>query len=209
MARRLKAMHQTKYTNGFSVTLHHNSLLEPLSWRKASNIFVCSMGDLFHENVPFDFIDQVMATIVKTPKHRYQILTKRAERMAEYFTTRSIPQNVWLGVTVEAQDTIYRIDFLRGLNATVKFLSCEPLLEDLGEVDLSGIDWVIVGGESGPQARAMQKSWVLNLMRQVYEYDGKFFFKQWGTWGADGIKRSKHANGKMLDGKVIQEMPLR
>ena len=127
--------------------------------------------------------------------------------MAEYFAVRDIPVNVWLGVTVEAKDSRFRIDCLRKLQATVKFLSCEPLLEDLGELNLDGIDWVIVGGESGPQARPMQESWVLNVRRQVEEQGVRFFFKQWGTWGADGIKRNKHANGKLLKGEIIQEMP--
>ena len=196
MSRRLKAMGQAKYSNGFKVTLHEQCLDEPLTWRGAHNIFVCSMSDIFHEEVPFDFVDKMFDIIKRTPRHRYQILTKRAERMAEYFATRSIPENVWLGVTVEAQSSRFRIDRLRNLSASVKFLSCEPLVEDLGEIDLTGIDWVIVGGESGPKARPMQESWALNIRRQVEEQGARFFFKQWGTWGADGIKRNKHANGK-------------
>ena len=207
MARRLKAMGQTKYANGFQVTLHNHCLKEPFEWKGSHNIFVCSMGDLFHEDVPFDFIDKVFDTITRTPQHRYQVLTKRAERMAEYFVTRSIPNNVWLGVTVEAQSSRFRIDCLRDLSASVKFLSCEPVVEDLGELDLTGIDWVIVGGESGPKARPMQESWALNIRRQVETQGARFFFKQWGTWGADGIKRNKHANGKLLNGEVNQEMP--
>ena len=207
MSRRLKAMGQAKYSNGFKVTLHEQCLDEPLTWRGAHNIFVCSMSDIFHEEVPFDFVDKMFDIIKRTPRHRYQILTKRAERMAEYFATRSIPENVWLGVTVEAQSSRFRIDRLRNLSASVKFLSCEPLVEDLGEIDLTGIDWVIVGGESGPKARPMQESWALNIRRQVEEQGARFFFKQWGTWGADGIKRNKHANGKLLKGEVIQEMP--
>ena len=127
--------------------------------------------------------------------------------MAEYFATRNIPINIWLGVTVEAKKSRFRIDCLRNLQATVKFLSCEPLVEDLGELDLDGIDWVIVGGESGPQARPMKESWALNIRKQVEEQGIRFFFKQWGTWGADGIKRNKHANGKLLKGEMIQEMP--
>ena len=157
MSRRLKAMGQAKYSNGFKVTLHEQCLDEPLTWRGAHNIFVCSMSDIFHEEVPFDFVDKMFDIIKRTPRHRYQILTKRAERMAEYFATRSIPENVWLGVTVEAQSSRFRIDRLRNLSASVKFLSCEPLVEDLGEIDLTGIDWVIVGGESGPKARPMQE----------------------------------------------------
>lgn len=207
MARRLKAMGQERYANGFIVTLHERCLNEPLTWRGNHNIFVCSMSDIFHENVPFEFIDKMFDVIKSTPQHRYQILTKRAERMAEYFTTRSIPDNVWLGVTVEAQSSRFRIDYLRNLPASVKFLSCEPLVEDLGELDLTGIDWVIVGGESGPQARPMKEEWALNIMKQVEAQGARFFFKQWGTWGADGIKRNKHANGKLLKGEIIQEMP--
>jgi protein gp37 len=207
MARRLKAMGQDKYANGFTVTLHERCLNEPLSWKGNHNIFVCSMSDIFHEDVPFDFVDKMFDIIRRTPQHRYQILTKRAERMAEYFETRSVPNNVWLGVTVEAQSSRFRIDYLRNLPASVKFLSCEPLVEDLGELDLTGIDWVIVGGESGPQARPMKEKWALNIMKQVEAQDARFFFKQWGTWGADGIKRNKHANGKLLKGEIIQEMP--
>lgn len=207
MARRLKAMGQEKYANGFAVTLHERCLNEPLTWRGNHNIFVCSMSDIFHEEVPFDFVDNMFNIIKSTPQHRYQILTKRAERMAEYFETRSVPNNVWLGVTVEAQSSRFRIDYLRNLPASVKFLSCEPLVEDLGELDLIGIDWVIVGGESGPQARPMKEEWALNIMKQVEVQGARFFFKQWGTWGADGIKRNKHANGKLLKGEIIQEMP--
>ena len=207
MSRRLKAMGQETYANGFKVTLHERCLKEPLSWKGNHNIFVCSMSDIFHEEVPFEFIDKMFAVIERTSQHRYQILTKRAERMAEYFASRNVPTNVWLGVTVEAQSSRFRIDFLRDLPATVKFLSCEPLVEDLGELNLTGIDWVIVGGESGPQARPMQESWALNIKNKVEEQGARFFFKQWGTWGADGIKRNKHANGKLLKGEIIQEMP--
>ncbi len=196
-----------KYSNGFEVTLHVDCIPEPLNWKKGHNIFVCSMSDIFHENVPFDFVDRMFDVIRATPQHRYQILTKRAERLAEYFLLREVPENVWLGVTVEAQSTKFRIDLIRHLNASVKFLSCEPLLEDLGELDLTGIDWVIVGGESGPKARPMQEEWVMNIRKQVEEQGSKFFFKQWGTWGVDGVKRNKHANGKELQGRVIQEMP--
>lgn len=208
MSRRLKAMGQAKYSNGFKVTLHEQCLDEPLTWRGAHNIFVCSMSDIFHEEVPFDFVDKMFDIIKLSPQHRYQILTKRADRMAEYFATRSIPENVWLGVTVEVQSSRFRIDCLRNLPASVKFLSCEPLVEDLGILDLTGIDWIIVGGESGPKARPMQEAWVLNIRRQVEEQGARFFFKQWGTWGSDGIKRNKHANGKLLKGEIIQEMPV-
>lgn len=207
MARRLKAMGQTKYNNGFQVTTHNECLKEPLSWNKPQMIFVCSMGDLFHEQVSDAFIDKVMETIEKTPQHRYQLLTKRAERMALYFSNHSIPHNAWIGVTVECKSSIKRIDFIRNINATVRFLSCEPLVEDLGNMDLTGINWIIVGGESGMQARPMKMEWALNVKRQAENLNIPFFFKQWGTWGADGIKRNKHANGKLLEGKIIQELP--
>lgn len=207
MAQRLKAMRLEKYRNGFELTLHEDNLEEPLSWKKAHNIFVCSMSDLFHENVPFEFVDRIMDTIKRTPQHRYQILTKRSERMKEYFQTREIPKNVWLGVTVECESSKIRIDHLRNLKATVKFLSCEPLIENLGELNLDGIDWIIVGGESGSKARPMKLEWVINIKQQVEQQGAAFFFKQWGTWGSDGIKRNKHANGKTLQGEIIQQMP--
>lgn len=207
MARRLKAMGQTKYNNGFQVTTHKECLKEPLSWNKPQMIFVCSMGDLFHEQVSDAFIDKVMETIEKTPQHRYQLLTKRAERMALYFSNHPIPHNAWIGVTVECKSSIKRIDFIRNINASVRFLSCEPLVEDLGNMDLTGINWIIVGGESGMQARPMKMEWALNVKRQAEKLNIPFFFKQWGTWGADGIKRNKHANGKLLEGKIIQELP--
>ena len=207
MARRLCAMHTEKYANGFKVTMHEDSLREPFTWYQPSTIFVCSMGDLFHADVSFEFVDKVMDVIRRTPKHKYQILTKRAERMSEYFATRPIPGNAWLGVTVEVERTKFRIDLLRNLNAKVKFLSCEPLLSDLGTMDLTGIDWVVVGGESGTSARPMKEDWVLNIKNQADQAKVPFFFKQWGTWGQDGIKRNKKANGKLLQGKVVQNMP--
>lgn len=207
MARRLKGMGQMKYLNAFKLTLHPEDLNEPRKWKKAHNIFVCSMGDLFHEEVPFGFIDKVMETIRKTPWHRYQILTKRAERMNEYFLSHEIPSNAWLGVTVEVMRTKSRIDYLRDLPASVRFLSCEPLLEDLGQMDLRGIDWIIVGGESGVKARPMKEEWALNIKRQADELGISFFFKQWGTWGQDGVKRNKHDNGKLLQGEILQQMP--
>ena len=127
--------------------------------------------------------------------------------MVEYFTTRDVPKTVWLGVTVECQLSKSRIDNLRKLKASVKFLSCEPLIEDLGKVNLDGIDWIIVGGESGPKARPMKPEWVVNIKQQVELQGAAFFFKQWGTWGSDGVKRNKHANGKLLQGEIIQQMP--
>ena len=207
MARRLTSMGMPKYVNGFVPTIHPESLDEPRQWKHGCTIFVCSMSDLFHSDVPFEFIDRVMLTITETPQHRYQLLTKRAERMAEYFATREVPRNAWLGVTVECNSTKPRMDALRAIQTqSVKFLSCQPLLEDLGEMDLTGIDWIIVGGESGPLARPMQPQWVRNLRDQAQAQHTAFFFKQWGTYGADGVKRSKHANGKLLDDKVVQQM---
>jgi protein gp37 len=196
-----------KYANGFTPTLHDDTLSEPLKWKQPHTIFICSMADLFHEVVPFCFVDKVMDTIRQTPRHRYQILTKRANRMAEYFAQTAVPKNVWLGVTVETASEKPRIDYLRRLQASVRFLSCEPLVQDLGEVDLTDIDWVIVGGESGVKARPMEPDWVRSILRQTKEQGAAFFFKQWGTWGADGVKRNKKANGKVLDGRIIQMMP--
>ena len=207
MARRLKAMGNYKYRNGFHVTLQEDSLNEPLCWKKPSLVFVCSMGDLFHDKVPNAYIDKVIDIIRKTPQHTYQLLTKRAERMAEYFENHIVPKNVWLGVTVENQKARYRIDYLRKLKAKVKFLSCEPLIEDLNELDLQNINWIIVGGESGPMARPMKEDWVLNIQVQASKNAIPFFFKQWGTWSKDGIKGNKKKNGKLLQGKVVQQMP--
>jgi protein gp37 len=207
MAFRLQAMRQTKYKNGFRLTLHEEILGEPLTWKTSHTIFVCSMSDLFHEKVPDSFLDKVMRTINRTPHHRYQLLTKRAKRMAEYFSKHPIPPNAWLGVTVENEKAKERIGYLRKLDAAVCFLSCEPLLEDLGILDLKGIHWVIVGGESGPCARPMKKEWVLGIKEQAEAQGADFFFKQWGTWGSDGIKRNKHANGKKLGGRIYQSMP--
>lgn len=207
MANRLKAMGVEKYANGFTPTLHEDTLFEPMKWVKPHTIFVCSMSDLFHETVPFDFVNSVMETITRTPQHRYQILTKRADRMSEYFADNSIPINVWLGVTIEAPTLKPRMEYLRGLNATIRFLSCEPLIDNLGDLDLTNIDWVIVGGESGVQARPMKPEWVRSILSQANEQGVAFFFKQWGTWGSDGVKRNKKANGKALDGEIIQMMP--
>jgi protein gp37 len=208
MARRLCAMGQEKYINGFRLTLHEDSLNEPLQWKKPHTIFVCSMSDLFHKDVPNSFIDNVLKTINLTPQHKYQLLTKRADRMFEYFQKREIPKNIWLGVTVENQISKNRIDYLRKLNATVLFLSCEPLLENLGTLNLENIDWVIVGGESGTSARPMKQEWIESIKEQAQKQNAIFYFKQWGTWGSDGVKRNKHENGKLLNGQIYQTMPI-
>lgn len=207
MARRLKAMGQKKYTNGFKLTVHEDDLNEPYKWKGSHNVFVCSMADLFHKEVPFEFIDKVMDVIRNTPQNRYQILTKRAERMEEYFRGRIVPDNAWLGVTVENQKTKYRVKCLSAIDAKIHFLSCEPLLENLGVLELDNIQWIIVGGESGTQARPMKEEWVLNIKQQACDNSIPFFFKQWGTWGQDGIKRNKKVNGKLLEGTICQEMP--
>lgn len=208
MARRLKAMNVEGYENGFEFQLVPSRLLDPYKRKKPTVYFVNSMSDIFHEKMPKEYLDQIFDVIENTPQHTYQILTKRAKAMAEYLTQRSIPKNIWLGVTVEnRKEGIPRIDYLRDMKASVKFLSVEPLLEDLGELNLEGIDWVIVGGESGVQARPMDKEWVLNIKQQCEKKNVAFFFKQWGTWGADKIKRNKKSNGKEIDGQVWQEFP--
>lgn len=209
MARRLQAMGMKGYEDGFKLTLQPQRLLEPLQNKKPTMYFVNSMSDLFHEKVPFDFIDSVFDTIKKSHWHKFQVLTKRANIMAEYFKSREVPENVWLGVTVEnKKEGLPRIDFLKSIqNVTIKFLSIEPLLEDLGQVDFSGIDWIIVGGESGLQARPMKKEWAINIRNQCEEQDIAFYFKQWGTWGEDMKKRSKKENGHLLDNETYREMP--
>lgn len=199
MARRLKAMGATGYEHGFKLTLQPDRLRQPLARRKATTWFVNSMSDLFHMDISDSYIDEVFGVIQDTPQHTYQILTKRSERLPIYFATRSVPANVWLGVSVEnRKHGKPRIDHLRGIDARVRFLSVEPLLEDLGLLDLRSIHWVIVGGESGPRARPMKPEWARNVQRQCELGGIAYFFKQWGTWGADGRKRTKHANGRQL-----------
>lgn len=207
MAKRLQAMGIDKYKDGFKIRVHKDILNEPMNWKKPQLIFVNSMSDTFHEDISFNDIDKIMNTISKTPYHQYQILTKRAERMEEFFINRNIPENIWLGVTVESRETLFRINHLRNINAKIRFVSCEPLLEDLGLINLSKIDWIIVGGESGQSARPMKSEWVLNIQQQCNVGNKAFFFKQWGTWGSDGVKRSKKVNGNKLLGKIYCEQP--
>jgi len=180
MARRLKAMGQKNYVNGFKVTLHPHALNLPMKWKKPQTIFVNSMSDLFHDDIPLDFIRQVFEVMGQAYWHRFQVLTKRAERLAEFADLLNWPENVWMGVTVEKRPNLNRIDYLRKISATVRFLSLEPLLGPLPNMDLSNIDWVIVGGESGPSARPMDEKWVLNIQKQCRKADVSFFFKQWG-----------------------------
>ena len=155
----------------------------------------------------YTFLNSILQVIKQTPYHQYQILTKRPKRMREYFLQNEIPSNVWLGTTIESCRVKERIDLIRDLKANVKWLSCEPLISDLGELDLSEIDWVIVGGESGFNARAMKEPWVLNIKKQCEEQKVAFFFKQWGTWGSDGVRRNKKENGALLDNKFYREYP--
>jgi len=209
MARRLKAMGVKGYENGFQLTLIPERLDEPIKRRQPTIYFVNSMSDLFHEQIPDSYLQQVLTVIRKTPQHTYQILTKRAERMAEFFQGQTIPNNVWLGVTVENRaHGLPRIDYLRKISSSVRFISAEPLLEDLGAVDLTGIHWVIVGGESGPKARPMKQEWVLNIKDQCENQGAAFFFKQWGGWGVDGKKRGKKHNGRLLNGRTWDAVPI-
>lgn len=209
MAKRLNAMGTPGYENGFALTLLPERLNDPLRRKKPTVYFVNSMSDLFHDRIPNSFIEQVFAVIEQTPHHTYQILTKRAARMARFFRTRAVPANAWLGVSVENWEYgVPRIDYLRTVPARIRFLSVEPLLSDVGELDLSDIHWVIVGGESGPKARPMKMEWVESVRVQCQEQDVAFFFKQWGGWGADGQKRAKAANGRELNGRTWDEMPI-
>lgn len=208
MAKRLKAMRANGYENGFSLSLMMNRLEQPLKRKKPTIYFVNSMSDLFHENIPVEFIDKVFSVISRTPQHTYQILTKRSSIMKNYFITRPVPSNVWLGVTVEdIEHGIPRIIDLQTIKAKIRFLSCEPLLENLGAFDLTNIHWVIVGGESGKNARPMNEEWVISIRNQCQHSGAAFFFKQWGTWGNDGIKRNKRNNGKFLEGKICNNYP--
>ncbi|WP_026688093.1 DUF5131 family protein [Azovibrio restrictus] len=208
MAQRLQAMGTHGYENGFKLTLLPSRLQEPLQRKKKTVYFVNSMSDVFHEDVPFEYIDQIFESIAKTPQHTYQILTKRADRMAQYFINRPVPDNAWLGVSVEDREYgVPRIALLRQVSAKIRFLSVEPLLEDLGDLDLTDIHWVIVGGESGSKARPMQKEWVEDIRIQCEEANVAFFFKQWGGWGADGKKRAKRYNGRELNGRTWDQMP--
>ena len=200
LALRLQAMGNPKYRNGFKLTLHPQSLKEPLSWKKPHMIFVPSMGDLFHEDVPVEFIKKVFDTMNKAYWHIFQVLTKRAERLAEVAKELPWPPNVWAGVTVESVKYTYRISLLRKVPAKIRFLSLEPLLSDMPSLDLTGINWVIVGGESGPGARPMQPVWVRHVRDQCKMQGVKFFFKQWG-----GVRRRK--SGRIFEGRTWNEMP--
>ncbi len=201
LAHRLKLMGQEKYANGFSLTLHPEVVTDPYSWKKPRIVFVDSMSDLFHEEIPLDFIKSIFKVMLNTPQHTYQILTKRAEKLHELSDQLSWPNNVWMGVTVETSEYRSRIDLLRQVPAKTRFLSLEPLLEPIKGIDLNDISWVIVGGESGPHARPMEKDWVRSIQTQCSVARVPFFFKQWG-----GINKKRA--GRALDGRKYDEMPL-
>lgn len=207
MAKRLQAMKLADYKDAFKFKMIPDRLDTPLKIKKPTKFFVNSMSDLFHEEMSFDFLDRVFDTIRRTPQHTYQVLTKREKVLELYFQNRKVPNNVWLGVTVEIKAKKNRIDVLRNIDAKIRFLSVEPLLENLGKVDLKNIHWVIVGGESGHKARPMKSEWAIDIQKQCDEQGVSFFFKQWGVWGADGVKRSKKANGRILLGKEWNEKP--
>jgi protein gp37 len=198
LAKRLQAMGQPNYANGFQVTLHEHMLGAPMGWNKPQMVFVNSMSDLFHDKVPFTFIDKVFKVMSVANQHRYQVLTKRSERLAELASSLSWTPNIWQGVTVENADYAFRVDHLRQVPAAVKFLSLEPLLGPIPGLNLEGIDWVIVGGESGPGARPMLSEWVLDLRDQCQRARVPFFFKQWG--GTNKKKAGRLLNGRTYDG---------
>lgn len=200
LAVRLQAMGQPNYVNGFELTMHEHALELPLRWKKPQTIFVNSMSDLFQEHVPIEFIQKVFDVMKRAYWHRFQILTKRSERLLELSSQLPWTPNIWMGVSVENEDYTFRIDHLRKTEAKIKFLSLEPLLGPLHNLNLKKIDWVIVGGESGPGARPMLESWVVDIHRQCQKTEVPFFFKQWGG-------RNKKKMGRTLDGRTWDEMP--
>jgi protein gp37 len=202
LSARLKAMGQKKYANGFKLTLHPGTLDLPLRWKEPQMIFVNSMSDLFHQSVPFEYIQRVFATMREASWHQFQILTKRSGRLLAYSDEIDWPPNVWMGVSVESQPYARRIDHLRKTGARIKFLSLEPLLGPLEDLDLAGIDWVIVGGESGPGARPMEARWVTSIRNQCDQMNVPFFFKQWG-----GVQKKR--TDRTLDGRTHDALPRR
>ena len=202
MAKRLQAMGQPNYRDGFAVRTHEHMLRLPYSWSKPRMVFVNSMGDLFHEEVPIEFVQQVFRVMRETPRHTYQLLTKRADRLALVAPMLDWPDNVWMGVTVEDNAHLTRIERLREVPAAVRFLSIEPLLGSLPDLCLSGIDWVIVGGESGPGARPVESEWVVAIRDTCVKSGVPFFFKQWG-----GVR--KKAAGRVLEDRIWNQMPVR
>jgi len=201
MAKRLQAMGQPNYINGFKPAIHENVLEYPLQWKKPQNIFVNSMSDLFHDKVPLRFIKRVFEVMATAHWHRFQVLTKRSERLLELNSKFDWTDNIWMGVSIENEKYKYRIDHLRQTDAEVKFLSIEPLIGPVGKLDLKKIDWVIVGGESGPKARPMDKDWVVDIRNQCLKAKVPFFFKQWG-----GVNKKKA--GRLLEDRTWDEMPI-
>ncbi len=200
MSARLKAMHSSNYQNGFEVTCHSHALSTPLSWKTPRMVFVNSMSDIFHESVPDSFIKDIFNTMNMSTHHTYQLLTKRPERLAAIDKIIKWQDHIWMGVTVESGRYKDRVDYLRSCKAKNKFLSIEPLIDRVGEIDLDGIDWVIVGGESGPGSRLMKEEWVVEIRDQCLDSSTPFFFKQWG-----GVNKKKA--GRLLNGKLWDEYP--
>ncbi len=202
MAERLQAMGQANYRNGFELTLQPQMLDLPLQWKRPQSIFVNSMSDLFHKDVPLDYIQRVFDVMRRASWHRFQVLTKRADRLAELDPHLEWSDNVWMGVSVENSKHVDRIDDLRRTDARIKFLSLEPLIGPLPNLNLQGIDWAIVGGESGPKARPVQAAWILDIRDQCQRAGVAFFFKQWGG-------KNKKKSGHLLEGRTWDEIPSR
>ena len=201
MSRRLKAMGVNKYKNEFQLAIHPDTLSDPYSWRTPKIVFVNSMSDLFHEKVPLEFIQRVFKVMNDNPKHIFQVLTKRADRLMELSDQLTWTSNIWMGTSVENEKVLHRLEKLKSSHAKVKFLSCEPLIGPLPKLDLDQIDWVIVGGESGKgKIRPMKKPWVEDIQRQCEEQKVAFFFKQWGG-------KNKKKTGRLLNGRTYDEMP--
>ena len=201
MTKRLTAMGSDRYRNGFRVTLHPDSLDAPRKWKQSRIVFVNSMSDLFHDDIPLSYIQRVFNTMRDCPHHTFQVLTKRSERLAELAPRLPWPENVWMGVSVEDSRVIHRIADLQSVPAAVRFLSLEPLIGPLDDIPLNSIHWVIVGGESGPRARPMKKEWARSILRQCRTAGVPFFFKQWG-----GVR--KDLTGRTLNGRIYDEMPI-
>lgn len=200
MAKRLHGMGKPKYRNGFNVTCHPAELQTPATWRKQKMVFVCSMSDLFHQAVPDAFIHQIFQVMNQCPHHTFQVLTKRAKRLAELATTLPWSKNIWAGVTIEADAYVRRADLLKEVPAEVKYVSLEPLLGPLPSLNVAGLDWIIVGGESGPGSRPMDVSWVTDIRDRAVGHGVPFFFKQWGG-------RNKKAAGRLLEGCTWDQFP--
>lgn len=216
MTRRLKAMRVKKYENGFNLTIHEEELNTPYNWKKPKVVFVNSMSDLFHKDVPLEFIQRVFAVMNDNPQHTFQVLTKRAEILAQYNEYLTWTPNIWMGVSVENEKVMGRIDYLRNTDAHIKFLSLEPLIGPLPTLNLTNINWAIVGGESGPKARPIKKEWVDDIKTQCNHQNVHFFFKQWGKAKFNNnpldptikAEHPQHAKGGCrLDGRIYRDMP--